>query len=74
MENISTQVTQDLDKSIIQLAEIFKKIGVEELTITDHYQHHIIDRQSGADPDVVNNFCLNIRQLYNKIVVPRNAQ
>ena len=73
MENAPTQVTQDLDKSLNQLAEIIKKIGVDDLSISDHYQHYTIDREAGVDPEVINNFCLNIRELYNKIVVPANV-
>ena len=68
MTNQDHQVSPDLDHCLIQLAEILQKVGVEDLTITDTYQHHTINMEhTQANAEQVAVFCSAIGQLYTSL-------
>lgn len=57
----------NLHQSLTQLEEILKKVGVEELMVSDDAHHHIISNDGGAAPEVIELFCSRIQQLYSEI-------
>ena len=63
-----SQQNPDLDRCLIQLADILNELGVEEFTVTDFSQHHVINHEMNVNPEVVDQFCKNINALYLNII------
>lgn len=59
-----SSISGGLDEALTQLADILRAIGVEEMSVNDHYQHHIINTDVVTDKALVNTFCSLVRQLH----------
>ncbi|MBC7553376.1 MAG: hypothetical protein H7257_05310 [Taibaiella sp.] len=58
------QSRNDLDQAFTELAAILKSIGVEELTVNEHDQHHTVNTDAITDTGLVQEFCNQIHQLF----------
>ncbi len=56
-----------LDHSLMQLADILRKIGVEEFSMDEHYQQHTINTET--DHKLVPEFIEQVAALYARIVI-----
>ena len=65
---LNRQKAASLDECLGQLSHMLKTLGVEELTIDEHSQYHIVDRERAIDPTFLNTFCTQVAQLYGELV------
>ena len=72
MNNIDIQTAKELDKSLKQLAEILKKIGIQEIMINEDSQYHITQMDNGGDANLLKEFCAQIHLLYSSTEMGKN--
>ena len=65
---LGTQYKPGLDECLKQLAEILKSIGVEELTIEQDFQFHLINERS-VPKQLIEKFCTHVTEMYQQIVI-----
>lgn len=58
------ETSPGLDEALTKLADILRAMGVEELSVDDNYQHHIVNNDIPANAPLVEAFCAQIQQLH----------
>jgi len=66
---LDVQYQPGLDESMKQLAEILKSIGVEELTIEQDFQFHLINNEQSVPKQLIEKFRTHVTEMYQQIVI-----
>ena len=68
MNNTDHQVKYNLDQILVQLADILRKLGVEDYQVTDSQESHIISNEAESDAQAKYVFCSQVAGMFEKIV------
>ncbi len=58
----------NLDLSLTKLADILRKLGVEEFNLADDQQYHVVDHDVNVPAQSIDAFTKSVDELYSALV------